>query len=111
MKFSDFFGIFNHFIISKDPTQLLGMCNNLEIFSSKILGDGEVNVGEKAPVTFRAAVNAYAKSKNKIKLDVIALSETQSSGVIGVNLVSGRSKTTVVFSVLLQGNQLIAFVD
>jgi len=111
MKSTEFFAILNHFVVSKDPTQLLGMSNDIEVFSSKTLGNGQLTIGADAPIAFRDAVNAYAKSKKVVKLDVVSLSETDAGGIIGVNVVSGRSKYVAAFSIMLKKKQITAFVE
>ncbi len=111
MKPSEFFSILNHFATSKDGTQLLSLSNNLEVFSSKLFGDGKLVVGKDAPTAFREAIQAYSKSKKTVKFDVISLSETASGAIIGVNVVNGRTKSVEAFSVLLKNKQLIGFVD
>ena len=87
------------------------MSNDLEVFSSNVFSNGKLTTGKDAPTAFRVAVNNYAKSKKTIKFEVISLSETETGGVIGVNVVSGRSKSVSVFSILLKKKQLIAFVE
>ena len=111
MKPSEFFGILNHFANSKDSTQLLSMSNDIEVFSSKTFGTGKLTIGKDAPTAFRDAINSYAKEKKTVKLDVMSLSETDSGGIIGVNVVNGRSKYVGAFSIILKNKQIIAFVE
>jgi len=111
MKPSKFFELLNHFVMSKDATQLLSLSNNLEVFSSKTLGSGELVTGENAPKAFRKAVNSYANSQKSIKLDVVSLTEIDTGGVICIKVKSGKSDYVSPFSLVLNKEQLIAFVE
>ena len=87
------------------------MCDNLEVFSSKVFGSEMITTGKDAPTAFREALSIYAKSKKTMKLEVLSLTQTESGGVFSVNIKNGRSKFVSVFSVLLDRPNFIAFID
>lgn len=108
---SNFYEIFNHFVSSKDVTQMLGLSDKVEVFSSKTFGTGELTHGEVAPNKFRNAVTSYAKSKKKPTMKMIAMSSTPSGSIYCVEFNNKRSKHTSAISVIFRQNNLVGFVE
>lgn len=111
MKSSELFEIFNHFIQTKDGTQIIGLGDQMEVFSSKTLDTGKLTHGETAPEQFRKAIKRYEKSKKKINVNLISLIEIDSGGLMVLDVTAGRASSKSTISFATRDDNLIAFVE
>lgn len=70
MDSQNLFEIFNHFVTSRDPVQLLSMADDVEVFGSSTFGDGKTYIGNRAPAKFRETISVAKVTKPTIKIDV-----------------------------------------
>ena len=109
MSAKNFFEVFNHFLASQDPNQILGYSNDLEVFGSATLADGRVYVGNKAPRKFRDMIEALKTNKPSVTVKVRHAVIEQNNGVFVLDMKSGGKTTTSTLNVLMSGQKLKCF--
>lgn len=103
------FEIFNHFVKSRDPLQLLALADDVEIFGSSTFGDGKTYIGEKAPSKFRETISITKRHKPGLKLGVKHAVVNGDHGLFFLEIESGRKKTTSSLDVIVSKGKLTCF--
>jgi len=88
---------FNGFFTSKDSTPIDALIDEIEIYSSKIFGDGRIYIGANAPNKMREDINRYQKSKKNIQLEVKQISSAVFSGTFFCELASKEDSLLQIF--------------
>lgn len=109
MNSQNLFEIFNHFITSRDPIQLLAMADDVEVFGSSTFGDGKTYIGDKAPAKFRETISVAKVSKPAIKLDVTHAEINGEHGLFFLEIERGRKKLTSALDVVIRDGKLKCF--
>lgn len=109
MNSQNIFEIFNHFVTSRDPMQLLAMADEVEVFGSETFGDGKTYIGERAPEKFRETISVAKVSKPEIKLDVKHAVVNGEHGLFFLEIAQGRKTVTSALDVVLRDGKLKCF--
>ncbi len=109
MNSQSLFEIFNHFVSSRDPAQLLSMADDVEIFGSSTFGDGKTYIGNKAPAKFRETISVAKVSKPDIKLNVKHAVTNGDHGLFFLVIEKGRKKTTSALDLVVSNGKLKCF--
>ena len=109
MNSRNLFEIFNHFVTSRDPSQLLSMADDVEVFGSSTFGDGKTYIGDRAPDKFRETISVAKVSKPLIKLDVTHAEMNGEHGLFFLEIEKGRKKLTSSLDVVIRDGKLKCF--
>ena len=93
MNTQTIFDIFNHFVTSRDPNQLLSLADDVEVFGSSTFGDGKTYIGEKAPAKFRESISVAKVSKPEISLEVKHAVVNDEHALFFMDIMKGKKKT------------------
>ena len=103
------FEAFNHFIVTRDPNQLLVLAKDIEVFSWSTFDNGQTYIGEMAPSKFR---NAIASAQNKYPAMTMAVNHA----LIGdqyakffLDVSTGRKKSTTTLDIVMSKGKLKCF--
>lgn len=103
------FEVFNHFVTSRDPAQLLAMADDVEVFGSSTFGDGKTYIGDRAPAKFRESISVAKVAKPTIKLDVRHAEVNGEHGLFFLEIEKGRKKLTSALDVVMRDGKLKCF--
>ena len=110
---SNVYEIFNDFLAFRDPTQIMGLATNLELFASASLSDGKVYIGENAPEAFREAMRRHADAKkSSVKLGAIKSKVGNDITAIFISEIKGKKDSkSSAFTISMRSEQLIGFME
>ncbi len=111
MLVSEFFEVYNHYLATGDTTQIMTVCDELEIFTSQVMGVNKTYFGEEAPEKFRASLNDNKSGKtlsiNKIEHAYV----NDNHAVYHLETSKGRKKTTNSLTLIMRDGKLVCFMD
>jgi hypothetical protein len=104
--------ILNHTLVMKDSTQLLGLSNNIECFSSATMGMNKLYLGLEAPAAFRSGATKLTKAKGSEKgLSISSKTGSNTNAIFVATHQQDGKKKLSAFAVGLKGDSLIYFVE
>ena len=109
MNTQNIFEIFNHFITSRDPNQLLALADDIEVFGSTTFGDGKTYFGENAPAKFRETISVARVSKPQITLDVKHAVVNDEHALFFMDILKGKKRTGSALDVVIRNGKLKCF--
>lgn len=109
MNTQTLFEIFNHFITSRDPNQLLALADDVEVFGSTTFGDGKTYIGDRAPAMFRESISVAKATKPEISLDVKHAVVDDEHALFFMDIIKGRKKTGSALDVVVKNGKLKCF--
>jgi len=109
MNSNSIFEIFNHFVETRDPSQMLSLADNVEIFSSSTFGDGRTYIGEQAPAKFRDTISIAKVRRPKIYIDVkhAVISEEYSKFFLEIS--KGKKSSGSTLDIIVKQGKLTCF--
>lgn len=109
MNTQTIFDIFNHFITSRDPNQIMALADNVEVFGSTTFGDGKTYIGEKAPGKFRETISVAKVSKPKISLVVKHAVVNDNHALFFMDIIKGKKRSGSALDVVVENGKLKCF--
>jgi len=111
MLVSEFFEIYNHYLATGDTTQILPVCDELEIFTSRGLGVTKTYTGQDAPEKFREClqVNKNGRSPNINKIEHAYVNHNHA--VYHVETSKGRKTNTNSLTLIMRDGKLVCFME
>ncbi|NNE58706.1 MAG: hypothetical protein HKN36_11415 [Hellea sp.] len=109
MNSQNIFEIFNHFLETRDPSQLMELANDVEVFGSATFGDGRVYIGEKAPEKFRETISLTRVSKPNISVQIKHALVEGNHGIFFLNILKGRKTLGSALDVVISDGKLKCF--
>ncbi len=111
MHTQNVFEIFNHFLESKDATQILGLADNVEVFGSTTFGDGKTHIGSTAPDKMRETIGILQHSKSKISIEVKQAFIEDNIATFFLNVLKGKKKSSSVLNIVVSNEKLRCFQE
>lgn len=109
MNTQTIFEIFNHFVKSRDPSQLLALADDVEVFGSTTFGDGRTYIGETAPAKFRETISIAKVAKPEISLDIKHAVVNDEHALFFMNISRGKKRTGSALDVVIKNGKLKCF--
>lgn len=103
--------LFNDFLVTKNPSQLLPLVSNVECFRSDRLGDGNPIFGEAAPSGLRLLINDLVMSKTSYSLELLGRSGGDNYAIYHGNIISAKNKLPGYISIGVKDDKLSYFID
>lgn len=111
MNTSDLFEVFNHCASQKDPAQVLGLADHIEVFCSDSFSDGKIYYGEDAPKAFREAFKELCESAGVFTMRVKHKTGTDAAATFVTDLRIGGALSTSVLQFGIEKKKWVTFVQ
>lgn len=111
MHTQNVFEIFNHFLESRDATQVLGLADNVEVFGSTTFGDGRTYIGSTAPEKMRETLGVLQHAKTKVSIKVKHAFIEDNNAIFFLNIVKGKKTTGSILTVVVGDEKLRCFQE